>query len=358
MYRLNKDENTLEELAETTFFENNIKERQHIEEWLRKNPEVMGEDLLIIGHKYDKFEVNERLDLLAIDNDGNIVVIEVKRDVTGGNVDFQALKYASYCSRLNPNDILEIFTDYINRHGLGLDAVDELMTFLNVEDEETLNTVLNSSQRIIIIGKDIDKRILSVCTWLYEKNINIKCITIKPYNYNGEIIVDLNQIIPPYKLEDYYINKKAVTTGNKINLDTDIVELLKAVTTDINAHTDYKVSYAGKKSYLGGGKLLNKPLYFVLGYSRRDNSGAISLESNKEEGTKLLKQIYVEKGDYFREQLQYPITLVEGVRNKSWYRLIVRINFQSDKALVDYAKVFVDVFTKYKKLLEEALSDL
>jgi hypothetical protein len=358
MYRLNKAKNILEELEETTFSENNIKERQNIEEWLRKNPEVMGEDLLIIGHEYDKFEVNERLDLLAIDKEGNIVVIEVKRDVTGGNVDFQALKYASYCSRLNPNDILEIFTDYINRHGLELKAVDELMTFLNVEDEETLNTVLNSGQRIIIIGKDIDKRILSVCTWLYENNINIKCITIKPYKYNDELIVDLNQIIPPYKLEDYYINKKAVTTGNKINLDTEIVELLQAVATGINTKTNYRVTYAGKRSYFIGGKFLSKPLNFVIAYSRKDNFGVVSIESYKEEGTNLLKKIYEEKREYFEEQLQCSLVLEEGARNKSLYRLMVRINMKTDKALVDYANVFVDVFVKYKRLLESAINDI
>ena len=48
MYRLNKEENFLEEINETTFYENDLKERQHIEEWIRKNPEVMGEELLIM----------------------------------------------------------------------------------------------------------------------------------------------------------------------------------------------------------------------------------------------------------------------------------------------------------------------
>ena len=36
MYRLNRERNLLEEITETTFYESNLKERQHIEEWLRK----------------------------------------------------------------------------------------------------------------------------------------------------------------------------------------------------------------------------------------------------------------------------------------------------------------------------------
>ncbi|QQZ07676.1 hypothetical protein [Heyndrickxia vini] len=92
MYRLETTENKLIEISETTFTDNDIKERQHIEEWIRKSPEILGEDLLIIGHEYDKFEVNEGLDLLALDRDGNVVIIEVKRDTSGSNVDFQSVK--------------------------------------------------------------------------------------------------------------------------------------------------------------------------------------------------------------------------------------------------------------------------
>ena len=175
--------------------ESNLKERQHIEEWLRKNPEIMGEELLIIGHEYDDFENNERIDLLAIDKEGNLVVIEVKRDNSGISVDFQALKYVSYMSRRTLKEIIEIYSKYIDDNSLQLDPIQEIMEFLNVDDESLLNDMINNTQRIIIIGKEFDKRVLSVCAWLYENGINVKCISIKPYKYNEEIFIDTNQII-------------------------------------------------------------------------------------------------------------------------------------------------------------------
>jgi len=116
MYRLNTQDNTLERIQETSFKENNIMERNNIEEWIRKDPSILGEELVIIAHEYDKLEVNERLDLLGLDKEGNMVIIEVKRDKTGGSVGFQSLKYCSYCSTLTPAEIIEIYDEYLKKN--------------------------------------------------------------------------------------------------------------------------------------------------------------------------------------------------------------------------------------------------
>jgi len=38
-----------------SFVDLNIWERQHIEEWIRTNPEMLGEDLLIVSIEFDRF---------------------------------------------------------------------------------------------------------------------------------------------------------------------------------------------------------------------------------------------------------------------------------------------------------------
>lgn len=50
MFKYDSDSNTLIEVTETTFSDNNILERDHIEEWIRKKPDILGEELLMIGH--------------------------------------------------------------------------------------------------------------------------------------------------------------------------------------------------------------------------------------------------------------------------------------------------------------------
>lgn len=83
MYQINPQQNTISSLKKTTFSVLKYKERQHLQEWIVKTPDVFGEELLIIQKEFDGFEdTRERLDLLALDKQGNVVIIENKLDDT------------------------------------------------------------------------------------------------------------------------------------------------------------------------------------------------------------------------------------------------------------------------------------
>lgn len=99
MYIINKDTNRIEKIESTTFKQLGFKEREHLQEWIANNPSCLNEDLLIIQKEFDGFnDTSERLDLLALDKQGNLVIIENKLDDTGRDVTWQVLKYSSYCS--------------------------------------------------------------------------------------------------------------------------------------------------------------------------------------------------------------------------------------------------------------------
>jgi len=48
MYRIEKSRNNVIKLEERLFKELKIREREHLQEWIAKNPEMLGEELLII----------------------------------------------------------------------------------------------------------------------------------------------------------------------------------------------------------------------------------------------------------------------------------------------------------------------
>ena len=93
---------------------------------VEQNPTILGEELLIISSECDRFDkTHEQLDLLSLDKDGSLVVIELKRDNSGKNVDLQAIKYAAYCSTLRLADLVDRaefskrYAAYCSRHGGG-----------------------------------------------------------------------------------------------------------------------------------------------------------------------------------------------------------------------------------------------
>ena len=93
MYKVNRSENRLVRLEERRFSDLNLHERDHLQEWLVQMPEALGEDLLIIQKEFDGFEdTRERLDVLALDKEGRLVVVENKLDDSGRDVVWQAFK--------------------------------------------------------------------------------------------------------------------------------------------------------------------------------------------------------------------------------------------------------------------------
>ena len=85
MYRVEREANRLKQLSRPTFASAGLRERDHLQEWLAASPEALGqalgEELLIIQKEFDGFDgTRERLDLLALDKSGQLVVIENKLD--------------------------------------------------------------------------------------------------------------------------------------------------------------------------------------------------------------------------------------------------------------------------------------
>jgi RecB family endonuclease NucS len=62
-----------------------LREREHLQEWILANPAVLGPNVEIIASEYGRWQtaggvpVLDRLDILAVDPDGRLVVAELKR---------------------------------------------------------------------------------------------------------------------------------------------------------------------------------------------------------------------------------------------------------------------------------------
>ena len=73
---------------ESSMVDEGRKEQYDLESWIASNPAIIGPDLVVIGRQV--VTRSGPLDLLAMDNAGNTVVIELKRDTLPREVLAQA----------------------------------------------------------------------------------------------------------------------------------------------------------------------------------------------------------------------------------------------------------------------------
>ncbi len=208
MFRVDLKENRLSHLPKKSFTELKLREREHLQEWLANQPDALGEELLIIQKEFAGFDkTHERLDLLALDKDGNLVVIENKLDDSGRDVTWQALKYTAYVSGLTKTDIVDIYQQYLDRHVGGGNAADRICEFMEMEVEELEEKVLNpgNDQRMIFVAAKFRPEVTATILWLLSRGIRAHCFKATLYAFGDELMVDIQQIIPTPEAADYMI---------------------------------------------------------------------------------------------------------------------------------------------------------
>jgi hypothetical protein len=89
-----------------------LHERRDLQEWIEEHPELLGEELLVVTEEYDRWttaagdRTADRLDILALDRTGRLVVAELKRHRAPNSVLVQALNYAAMASRFTVDDLV------------------------------------------------------------------------------------------------------------------------------------------------------------------------------------------------------------------------------------------------------------
>lgn len=305
MYLIDKEKNRIQTLSKKSFTELGFKERQHLQEWIANKPDALGEELLIIQKEFDGFsDTNERLDLLALDKDSNIVVIENKLDDTGRDVTWQALKYASYCSTLTKENIRDIYQNYLNKQGNGEDARENLADFLGKEyDEIELNK--GNTQRMMLVAANFRKEVTSTVLWLMNYKLRLQCFKVTPYALEEQLFLNLEQIIPSKDTEDFIISMASKTqdeiTSQETSKNRHNIRLMfwsQLLPKLKNKTPIYQNSSPTKDHWLiAGGANISGIRYSMI---ITKNYAAVQLEfgrSDKDENKRLYDELYKYKND-------------------------------------------------------------
>ena len=197
-----------EKVTESSFVGLNIWERQHIQEWIRQAPEILGEELLVVSIEFDRFNNSkDRLDVLAIDRQGNLVVVELKRDPFAGYADLQSIRYAAMVSSMTTEKLLPYYVAYQKKY-LGEKNPSKENSMINIQEFVTNDDFeeLSNSPRIILCSEDFSQEITTTVLWLNQNGLDISCVKITPHKLGDKIAIVPNKIIPLQEAKQYLID--------------------------------------------------------------------------------------------------------------------------------------------------------
>jgi hypothetical protein len=173
MLKIDRNHRKFIEVRRRRLDEAGYRERLDVQAMIRNSPEQffaeMGEHLLLITEELRPATfVDDRIDLLAIDPSGAVVIIELKRGNNKLQL-LQALAYASMVAKWRPEQLVSLRAALTNRPDSEVEK--DLEEFLEGDPD-----ALNEMQRVILIAEAFDFEVLSTAEWLSERYaVDIRC---------------------------------------------------------------------------------------------------------------------------------------------------------------------------------------
>jgi hypothetical protein len=152
-----------------------------LEDMLDRDIAIANPDWLVIGRQVITPH-GGRVDLLAIDRDGNLVIIELKRNQMPRDIVTQVLDYGSWVSSLRAEDIAPIFNEYRkkrfpNEPDLSIDAA-----FCRRFGLKSMPEELNERHELVIVGSTFDADTERIVTYLSDTHgVNINAVFFRVF---------------------------------------------------------------------------------------------------------------------------------------------------------------------------------
>ncbi len=206
-----------------------IKEREDLEAWVIAHPEILGEPLLIVTSEFDRFDrSSRRLDVLALDKDGKLVVVELKLDLSHSLADQQAIRYAAFCSAMTMDDVRDTMAAF--RKCSTDEAQARIAEFL----ENDSPPALDDRPRIILAAGALeDQELTSTVLWLRKFGLDMSCVELTPFRLpDGDLIVVPKTIIPLPETQNYEVRVQKKEEA-RVRASSSVPAEIPALFTDI-----------------------------------------------------------------------------------------------------------------------------
>ena len=352
---INEEKELEKPIDESNFSELGVWERTHMEEWIVKHPKILGEELLPITTEYDRFDkTRKRLDILAVDKNGKLVVIELKRDIADKFVDLQAIHYAAYCSTLTLEQIVEIRSEFKEKPKDEMES--RILDFIKNPDF----TDFDNQPRIILVANDFNEETLAAVLWLRDIGVDITCVKLEAYRLDKKIIITPDVIIPLPEAKQFMIYREE-KTKNIISQQTNemsqfwskVLKHLRELKPEIPERRPYKSTYfpiyTEYKNVHFEWMLRKRPFERLM--------VCLHFETRDKDYNKKLLDCFGEKKNEIEEKLGNETIFDENFGNQ-WMQIYIQKESAelSDENIQWCAETMAEFYSALKPILDECMT--
>lgn len=188
-----------------------LRERSDLQEWILANPAILGPDILVVTFEFDGWwaatgrRERHRLDVLGLDQQGRLVIAELKRDRAPETVDMQAIKYAAMASRFSEPTLVEQHAKFLAR--TGRPASEKLARQRLVAHAGHLAVTELRRPRIVLVAGSFPPIVTTTAAWLSDMGLDITLQQVQAYRvFEDRIIMTVSQLFPIPNVDKFVIS--------------------------------------------------------------------------------------------------------------------------------------------------------
>ena len=155
----------------------------------------------------------DRLDVLAIDRTGRLVVAELKRDRAPDSATMQAINYAAMVSRFSLDTLADAHARYLGADCTRDAARRILQDWAPDISDETLTPV-----QIVLLAGQFSSTLTNTALFLLESGLDIRLRRYQLYETaGGELVLSVSQVLPVPQAETFMVRpRSSESTQNEV----------------------------------------------------------------------------------------------------------------------------------------------
>ena len=171
-----------------------------LEEMICKDIGILNEEWLPIGRQVVT-EHGGSIDILAINENGNLIVIELKKNKTPREVITQAIDYASWVKDINLATIAGIYKNSIEKLHSSYESLDQAIR--DNYKKEFGEEERNGSHQIVIVASSLDPSTERIVTYLNDYEIPINIVFFNVFKDGENRYISRAWLIDPVETQEH-----------------------------------------------------------------------------------------------------------------------------------------------------------